>query len=41
MNNIEWFIGGMLFGFYIRTFIEVMVVIFNNAWENTKNKNRL
>ena len=36
---LEWFIGGYLIGFFIEPFIEIVVVIFKNAWKKYKKQN--
>lgn len=40
MENLEWFIGGVFLGWFIRPLIEVVMVIFKNAWKKYKEQDK-
>lgn len=41
MENLQWFIGGILLGWFIRPYVEVVIVIFKNAWRKYKEQDKV
>ena len=41
MKNLEWLIGGIMLGYFVRSLIEVMIVIFKNAWKKYKEQDKV